>query len=113
MFLGLTSRASTLDGPSHAFLYSGGTMADLGTLGGSNSLACAINAAGLVVGYSSVAGDVTSDAFVYSDGRMADLNDLIDPASGWRLYPTGSVTDPQGATSGTDRVLRGGSSTTT
>ena len=69
----------TQSGPSHAFLYDG-TMHDLGTLGGSQSFAAAINKAGVIVGSSEIPGDPSnpqSDAFVYRDGLMYDLNDLI------------------------------------
>ena len=42
---------------THAFLYSGGTMQDLGTLGGRQSYAYGINASGQVVGYQNLAGN--------------------------------------------------------
>jgi probable HAF family extracellular repeat protein len=71
---------------THAFLYSGTTMTDLGTLGGYVSKANAINDLGLVVGESEIMlGDQRAHAFLYSDGTMLDLNTLIDPASGWVL----------------------------
>lgn len=69
---------------SHAFLYSGGQMIDLGTLGGSYSTATAINDSGQIVGYSKNGNDV-SDAFLYSNGKMTDLNSLIPQDSGWTL----------------------------
>ena len=54
----------------HAFLYSSGTMQDLGTLGGSNSQAYGINASGQVVGGSGIAGNsYCYDAFL----SMRDL----------------------------------------
>jgi probable HAF family extracellular repeat protein len=58
----------------HAFLYSDGTLIDLGTLGGSNSGAGAINEKGQVIGWSDTAGNVGRHAFLYSDGTMTDLS---------------------------------------
>lgn len=48
-------------------------MADLGTLGGSNSEGRAINNAGQVTGWSYRKGDNFHHAFLYSDGAMIDL----------------------------------------
>lgn len=59
---------------SHAFLYSGGVMKDLGTFG----VAEAINDLGQVVGQGST-------AFLYSDGVMHDLNSYLPANSGWSL----------------------------
>jgi probable HAF family extracellular repeat protein len=47
----------------------------LGTLGGAQSWARAVNDAGHVVGYSEV-GDGTIHAFLYADGHMTDLGTL-------------------------------------
>ena len=55
-------------------------MRDLGTLGGPQSFAAAINKEGVIVGSSDIPGDPSnpqSDAFVYRDGVMYDLNDRI------------------------------------
>lgn len=49
---------------------------DLGTLGGTQSFAYAVNDFGEVVGLSSTSGDVSSHAFLYSNGRMTDLYPL-------------------------------------
>ena len=73
------NETSTQTGPTHAFLYDG-TMHDLGTLGGPQSFAAAINRSAVIVGSSEISGDPSnpqSDAFVYRDGKMYDLNDLI------------------------------------
>ncbi|HUO11109.1 MAG TPA: hypothetical protein VM008_22605 [Phycisphaerae bacterium] len=72
--------------PIHAFLDSNDIMIDLGTLGGDDSEAYALNNLGQVVGYSEIIpGKYDQHAFLYFDGTMVDLNTLIDPASGWVL----------------------------
>src|ERR1700683_4682061 len=60
------------------------TITDLGTLGGSFSLANGINASGQVVGFSSTA-DATVGAFLYSGGEMTNLGSfggLVSAANG-------------------------------
>jgi probable HAF family extracellular repeat protein len=69
--------AASLDsGYSHPFLYSNGTMSDLGTLdGGTNGVAFSINNSGQIAGSAYTAGgDIR--AFLYSDGSMNNLGTL-------------------------------------
>ncbi|MGA2031641.1 MAG: DUF3466 family protein [Thermoguttaceae bacterium] len=75
----------------HAFLYSGGAMQDLGTLGGSDSVAEGINNNGEVVGwsYAAIAGQ---SAFIYSGGTMQSVNGL-NTTPGWSLYLATAITD--------------------
>jgi probable HAF family extracellular repeat protein len=69
-------------GGYHAFLYSGGVMQDLGTLGGRMSMADAINSGGVVVGWSLASStqpnqDGPLHAFVYQNGVMTDLTPAL------------------------------------
>jgi probable HAF family extracellular repeat protein len=67
-------------GARHAAVYSHGVITDLGTLGGSNSDAYAINDAGQIAGGTDTAqiwnGYRTYHAFLYTGGVMRDLGDL-------------------------------------
>jgi probable HAF family extracellular repeat protein len=64
-------------GAQHAFLYGGGTIHDLGTLGGPSSDATAINASGHVVGSTSRDALLADDgAFFYANGTMQNLGNL-------------------------------------
>ncbi len=67
--------SKTASGEDHAFLYSNGTMTDLGSLA-SSSYAFGINDSGTVVGYNSDDATGKSIAFEYSDGVMTSLGSL-------------------------------------
>lgn len=60
----------------HAFLYRAGKLLDLGTLGGTTSVATAINAHGAVVGFSETATGTAEHAFLYRHHAMSDLGTL-------------------------------------
>lgn len=64
----IVGKSVTTTGVTHAFLWSNGSMTDLGTLGGANSYALGINSFGQAVGLSDNGG-----AFYYSGGTMAGL----------------------------------------
>jgi probable HAF family extracellular repeat protein len=68
--------AANASGYVHAFSYSNGTLTDLGTLGGSESWATAINDSGTIVGYSDLPNTTQYHAFVYSNGTMTDIGTL-------------------------------------
>ena len=85
--------STTADGATHGFLYSGGTMTDLGTLpGGSASYATGINDQGQVVGYggSRFNGDPMFldivSGFIWREGTMQPLTSLYCPCTFNRRY---------------------------
>jgi probable HAF family extracellular repeat protein len=62
----------------HAFLFSNGTVTDLGTLGGSSSVANAINSAGQIVGWSNIPSNTNppSHATLWNSNVSTDLGTL-------------------------------------
>ncbi len=85
--------ASSFGGNLHAYIYSAGSIIDLGTLNGySQSVAQHINDAGIVVG-SSQTDSNDMQAFVYCDNQMYNLNDLVIDISLWTLEKAQSVND--------------------
>ncbi len=80
--------ATNTSGNTHAFLFSpanptlniSSTMTDLGTLGGSSSMATAIDSLALVAGYSTTSGG-QNHAFLYNGLGMTDLGTLGGPTS--------------------------------
>ncbi len=73
--------------PEHAFLWSSGSMSDLGTLGGMNSEGRAVNLSGQVAGWSETKNG-GHDAFVTSRNKLIDLG-ASGPLVGWESQATG------------------------
>jgi probable HAF family extracellular repeat protein len=85
----------------HAFVWSNGTMNDLGTLGGNFSAGNAINLSGAVVGSAQTSTGV-SDAVVWNGGKITDLTALsgLSGASVAGINDSGQIvgTDALGST---------------
>src|SRR6266850_425716 len=95
----VTGYSAGTDHNIHAFLYSGGSMTDLGTLGGSSSNGFGMNDYGQVTG-TSLMPDTNVHAFLYTPGTgMVDLNSLLPSGSGWTLI-TGNGINNSGQVTG-------------
>jgi len=68
----VTGEATTAAGQSHAFVYSGGSLMDLG-IAGTTASGRAINASGQIAGYYY---DRSYEAFLWDHGKVRDLGDL-------------------------------------
>jgi probable HAF family extracellular repeat protein len=89
-----------------AFVYRDGSLVNLGTLGGANSRADAINNRGMIVGTSEVGPDIfDSHPFLYVRGEMIDLAEIIRGEFTWLvdINDAGDIagsrvaTDPDGS----------------
>jgi probable HAF family extracellular repeat protein len=67
-------------GGTHAVVWTNGTLTDLGTLGGPQSFAAAINNLGQVVGFAQTSTD-TNHGFLYTGGKLTDLGPDFSPAA--------------------------------
>ena len=80
---GVLSREHNDAAVSHRYL-----LTDLGTLGGTESFAYAINDHGQIVGLARLSGDTSTHSFLYSNGTMTDLSPL-NSGSIQTVGPTG------------------------
>ncbi|MBK9602707.1 MAG: HAF repeat-containing protein [Anaerolineales bacterium] len=71
----IVGASDSASGEVHAFMFSRGTMTDLGTLGGANSDAMAINNKGQIVGTSETATGA-NHVFLWQKGVMIDIGTL-------------------------------------
>ncbi len=97
-----------MGGVERAFLYSGGTMQDLGTLGSSPgkgySEAYAVNRAGQVVGMSTLFDTSINQAFLYGGGTMTSLGSLAGPTRNSSAYGLNNLGVVVGESDVTDSV---------
>jgi probable HAF family extracellular repeat protein len=93
---------------THAFVCTNGpgSIQDLGTLGGSQSSAAAINSAGQIVGYA-VDSNGVSRAFLYTNSKMVDLNSLIPPNSSWTNLEAATGINDTGQITGYGHLANG------
>lgn len=63
-------------GGFRAWLWEGGGLSDLGTLGGEDSLAASVNELGQVVGWAETVDPAITHAFIWTNGVMTDLGVL-------------------------------------
>jgi probable HAF family extracellular repeat protein len=91
---------------THAFLYTSGTTIDLGTLGGDESVAEAIDSSGQVVGQSTAA-DGSTHGFLYANGKMQDLGIPAgdNASSAIAVSANGLILGELGVGSGTDVAI--------
>jgi probable HAF family extracellular repeat protein len=76
--------------PEHAFLWSAGTMTDLGTLGGLDSEGVAINGSGDVVGWSAPKSGGQGVAFLWNGHRMAAVSGMA-PSGAQAINDSGQI----------------------
>jgi probable HAF family extracellular repeat protein len=99
---------------SRAFLWQGGEMLDLGTLGGNDANASFINEQGEVSGFSSMSSQIndttglpTTHPFIWRNGRMQDLGSLggtLATPGSFAFGPWGRTMNARGEVAGTSML---------
>ncbi len=69
-----------------------GSLEELGSLGGSNSVARSVNNAGTIIGWASTSSGATH-GFIYENGSMYDLNDYAVGAPGFVIVDAYSINE--------------------
>jgi probable HAF family extracellular repeat protein len=78
---------------ANAFYYNGVSRIDIGSFGGTFSIAHGINSLDQIVGGSNLSGDAVEHAFIYQNSQLTDLNTLIPSDSGWVLNGASAIND--------------------
>jgi probable HAF family extracellular repeat protein len=90
--IGQVTGSAPFDGHTHAFLYDGTTVRDLGTLGGNNySYGAAINSSGQITGLADTASG-NWHAYLYDGTAMKDIDPLGSYSLGRAINDDGKVT---------------------
>lgn len=80
----VTGYSTAADGTSHAFLYAGTTMSDLGTFPPYTTVGTSINDSGRVVGNIQTSNGGEIGIFLYSNGALHKFADIVDASgAGW------------------------------
>src|SRR5215472_1319835 len=96
----VTGYANTSSTKSSVFIYAGGAMKNLGTLGGTTGIGLAINASGQVAGYSTLS-DGTYRGFIASGGKLTSVGTLASTYSDAEgINDVGQVTGASSTASG-------------
>ena len=96
----------TTGGDEHAFLYTGGALADIGTLGGNESVARGINNFSQVVGYSQTADDKSVHAFIDNNGNLADIGTLGgNSSSAYAINDLGQIVGHSSTSAGSEHAF--------
>ncbi len=96
----------TTGSDEHAFLYTGGALSDLGTLGGKSSVARGINNLSQVVGYSQTADDKSFHAFIDNNGNLADLGTLGgNSSSAYGINDLGQIVGQSATNAGSEHAF--------